>query len=191
MAKRVGIDRDAVIRAAAKIADDQGWDALTLAGVAKKLRVRSPSLYNHVGGLEGLRRELKLLALRDLTAALSRATSRQIARRRRPSSGRRLSRPSSSAIAELTRPRWLPRPKTSRALEAAAGAIVETILSVLSGYGLDRCEGIHAIRALRSTVHGFAALEIAGGFGIPLDVDKSFDWLVSALLKGLSSAQMR
>jgi len=40
-------------------------------------------------------------------------------------------------------------------------------------------------------VHGFAALEIAGGFGIPLDVDKSFDWLVSALLKGLSSAQMR
>src|SRR3984957_10800163 len=73
MAKRVGIDKDAVVRAAAKIADDHGWDALTLARVAKKLRIRSPSLYNHVGGLEGLRRELKLLALRDLNVALSRA----------------------------------------------------------------------------------------------------------------------
>jgi len=39
-------------------------------------------------------------------------------------------------------------------------------------------------------VHGFAALEIAGGFGIPLDVDKSFEWLVSSLLKGLSSSSL-
>jgi len=80
-------------------------------------------------------------------------------------------------------------PKNDPALEAAAGHIVETILSVLSGYGLERREGLHAIRALRSTVHGFASLEIAGGFGIPLDVDKSFDWLVSALLNGLSSSR--
>ena len=74
MAKRVGIDKDAVVRAAAKIADDEGWDALTLARLAKKLRIQPPSLYNHVGGLEDLRRELKLLALRDLNLALSRAT---------------------------------------------------------------------------------------------------------------------
>jgi len=74
MAKRVGIDRDAVVRAAAKIADDEGWDALTLARVAGKLRVRSPSLYNHVGGLEALRRELKLLVMRELNTALTRAT---------------------------------------------------------------------------------------------------------------------
>src|SRR5260370_42016226 len=74
MAKRVGIDKDAVVRAAAKIADDYGWDALTLARVAKKLRVRPPSLYNHAGGLEGARRELNVLALRDLNTALSRAT---------------------------------------------------------------------------------------------------------------------
>ena len=30
---------------------------------------------------------------------------------------------------------------------------------------------------------------IAGGFGIPLDVDQSFEWLVSALLKGLSAVR--
>jgi len=190
MAKRVGIDRDAVIRAAAKIADDNGWDALTLASVAKKLRIRSPSLYNHVGGLEGIRRELKLLALRDLNAALTRATigkSRDDAVRALAAAYRAfVKRHRGTYTATM-----VAAPKNDPALEAAAGNIVETILSVLSGYGLDRREGIHAIRALRSTVHGFAALEIAGGFGIPLDVDKSFDWLVSALLKGLPSAQGR
>ena len=82
-------------------------------------------------------------------------------------------------------------PKNAPAIEAAAGQIVETCLSVLSGYGLDRREGLHAIRAIRSAVHGFVALEIAGGFGIPLDVDKSFEWLISALLKGLSPTRSR
>jgi AcrR family transcriptional regulator len=188
MAKRVGIDKDAVVRAAVKIADDHGWDALTLARVAKKLRIRSPSLYNHVGGLEGLRRELKLLALRDLNAALSRATigkSRDDAVRGLAAAYRAFVKRHPGTYAAT----MVAAPKNDPAMEAAASNIVETILSVLSGYGLDRREGIHAIRALRSTVHGFAALEIAGGFGIPLDVDKSFEWLVSALLAGLSAAR--
>ena len=188
MAKRVGIDKDAVIRAAAKIADDHGWDALTLARVAKKLRIRSPSLYNHVGGLEGLRRELKLLALRDLNVALSRATvgkSRDDAVRGLAAAYRAYVKRHPGTYAATT----VAAPKNDPAMEAAASNIVETILSVLGGYGLDRREGLHAIRALRSTVHGFATLEIAGGFGIPLDVDKSFEWLVSALLAGLSAAR--
>ena len=189
MAKRVGIDRDAVVRAAAKIADDEGWDALTLARVAGKLRVRSPSLYNHVGGLEALRRELKLLVMRELNTALTRATigkSRDDAVRALAAAYRAFVKRHPGTYAAT----MVAAPKNDPAVEAAAGHIVETFLSVLSGYGLDRREGIHAIRAMRSAVHGFAALEIAGGFGIPLDVDKSFDWLVSSLLKGLSSSAL-
>lgn len=189
MAKRVGIDRDAVVRAAAKIADDEGWDALTLARVAGKLRVRSPSLYNHVGGLEALRRELKLLVMRELNTALTRATigkSRDDAVRALAVAYRAFVKRHPGTYAAT----MVAAPKNDPAVEAAAGQIVETLLSVLSGYGLDRREGIHAIRAMRSAVHGFAALEIAGGFGIPLDVDKSFDWLVASLLKGLSSSAL-
>lgn len=189
MAKRVGINLDAVVRAAAKIADDEGWDALTLARVAGKLRVRSPSLYNHVGGLEALRRELKLLVMRELNTALTRATigkSRDDAVRALAVAYRAFVKRHPGTYAAT----MVAAPKNDPAVEAAAGHIVETLMSVLSGYGLDRREGIHAIRAMRSAVHGFAALEIAGGFGIPLDVDKSFDWLVSSLLKGLSSSAL-
>ena len=189
MAKRVGIDRDAVVRAAAKIADAEGWDALTLARVAGKLRVRSPSLYNHVGGLEALRRELKLLVMRELNTALTRATigkSRDDAVRALAAAYRAFVKRHPGTYSAT----MVAAPKNDPAVEAAAGHLVETCLSVLSGYGLDRREGIHAIRAMRSAVHGFAALEIAGGFGIPLDVDKSFDWLVSSLLKGLSSSAL-
>ncbi|MGC1400903.1 TetR/AcrR family transcriptional regulator, partial [Candidatus Binatus sp.] len=148
MAKRVGINRDAVVRAAAKIADDDGWDALTLACVAKKLRVRSPSLYNHVGGLEGIRRELKLLALRDLNTALSRATigkSRDDAVRGLAAAYRAFVKHHPGTYAAT----MVAAPKNDPAVEAAAGQVVETCLSVLSGYELERREGLHAIRAMR------------------------------------------
>ncbi len=190
MATRVGINKDAVVRAAAKIADDQGWDALTLARVAAKLRIRPPSLYNHVGGLEGLRRELKLLALRDLNSALGRATigkSRDDAVRGLAAAYRAFVKRHPGIYAAT----MVAAPRNDSSLEAAGDEVVATCLSVLSGYGLDRREGLHALRAVRSAVHGFVALETAGGFGIPLDVDKSFDWLVSALLTGLSSPRSK
>jgi hypothetical protein len=36
-----------------------------------------------------------------------------------------------------------------------------------------------------SQVHGFATLENAGGFGIPLDLNESFGWLVAMTVAGL------
>jgi len=186
LATHAGVTKDAVVRAAAKIADAKGWDALTLAKVAAKLRIRSPSLYNHVGGLEELRRELKLLALRDLGAALSRATigkSRDDAVRGLAAAYRTFVKQHPGIYAAT----MIAAVRGDAELNAAGDQIVETCLAVVRGYGLNRRDGIHAVRAMRSAVHGFVALESAGGFGIPLDVDDSFEWLVSALLSGFTA----
>ena len=40
-------------------------------------------------------------------------------------------------------------------------------------------------RGLRSVAHAFATLEVAHGFGIPLDLDGSFDRLLRAFVAGL------
>ena len=68
-------------------------------------------------------------------------------------------------------------PNTSRRDERAVG----TIYAVLLGYGLTRSDAVDATRALRSALHGFVTLENAGGFGLPQDVDRSFDRLVMAM----------
>ena len=58
---------------------------------------------------------------------------------------------------------------------------------------LDRRTGAdHAIqseeyRAVRSALHGFVSLEHAGGFGLPVDIDRSFDRLVTAMDRALAS----
>jgi hypothetical protein len=70
-------------------------------------------------------------------------------------------------------------------LIAAAGELLEIVMVVLEPYGFDEEERLHAVRALRSILHGFVDLEAAGGFGMNLDRDESFRRLVQILVDGL------
>ncbi|MDX6723503.1 MAG: hypothetical protein QOD73_1907, partial [Solirubrobacteraceae bacterium] len=70
-------------------------------------------------------------------------------------------------------------------LAGAARSAVEVMLAILRGYGLEGDEAIHGARALRSALHGFVSLEVAGGFGLPVALDESFDRMVAALARGI------
>ena len=45
---------------------------------------------------------------------------------------------------------------------------------------------VDATRACRAALHGFVSLEAAGGFGLPVDVDRSYERLIDALDVSLS-----
>ena len=70
---------------------------------------------------------------------------------------------------------------------AAASRLVDVNLAILRGYGLEGDDAIHAARAVRSALHGFVSLETGDGFGIPLDLDESFAWLVATVHHGLAA----
>ncbi len=70
-------------------------------------------------------------------------------------------------------------------LQAVEREVIGVVLDVLSSYGLRGDDALHAARGLRSVVHGFATLESAGGFGIPLEVDESFRRLIRTFVGGL------
>src|SRR5438128_11655467 len=74
MSHRVGLDHATVVEAAAKLVDEEGLEQLSLGRLAERLGVRTPSLYNHVAGLPGLKRDLALYCLRDLLDRIQRAT---------------------------------------------------------------------------------------------------------------------
>lgn len=77
MARKAGLERKDVLDAAAQIADADGLDAVTLVSVANRLGIRAPSLYAHVDGLDGLRRQLALHAAVAMADALQRAADRR------------------------------------------------------------------------------------------------------------------
>jgi AcrR family transcriptional regulator len=181
---RAGLDHDVVVTAAAQIADADGLDAVTLARVAASLHVKPPSLYNHVAGRDGLLRGVALLGLDELAAKL-----REAAIGRSGADGLQ-------ATAQAYRAYVLAHPGRYAAgaiaapapddleHQAAGAAVLDVLRGVLRSWSLDEEQTLHALRGVRSAVHGFASLEAAGGFGIKLDLDASFEHLVAALAAG-------
>lgn len=184
MARSVGIDRGQVIEVAAELADAHGLEKLTLAQVAARLGIRLPSLYNHVDGLPDLYHELALLAGRQLLERISRAAIGKAADAAVIAVGqayRRYVLEHPGRYAAIVR---APAPDDVE-LQQVGQAIIEVVLAVLEPYGLDEEAAIHAVRGLRSIAHGFATLELAGGFGMALDRDESFLRLLRAYATGL------
>src|ERR671916_238881 len=184
---RAGLGREVVVEAAASLADEKGLEAVTLSGLASELGIRTPSLYNHVAGLGGLRRELALMGVHELGQRLSRAAAGKAADEgifglAQAYRGFVKERP--GLYAATVRSYRLSHPDDPE-LAQAEGRAFEPVLAVLASYGLSGEEALHAARGLRSVAHGFATLEVAGGFGIALDPEESFVRLLRAFAAGL------
>jgi AcrR family transcriptional regulator len=168
-----------VVREAAAVADEVGLERLTLAAVAERFGVALPSLYKHVRGLGGLRRDLAVLGVRELTAALSKAAvgrARGDALRSIAHAYRDYARAHPGRYAASVR---APAPDDAEHLEVNDDALA-VVRAVLAGYGITGADAVDAIRTLRATLHGFVTLEAAGGFGLPQSVDASFTRLAGA-----------
>ncbi len=183
---RAGLSRARVVDEAAELADEVGLEGLTLAALAERLGVRQPSLYKHLDSLAGLRRSISLKAKGELGDVLLRAA---------------VGRSGADAItvmagayrewalehpARYTAAQWIAGPEDEEDTAASLGAI-QVISDVLTAYELRGDDAIDAIRAFRSTLHGFVSLEAAGSFGLDRDLDRSFDRLVRGFVITLTS----
>jgi len=186
---RVRLNRPAVIRAAAGLVNAEGADALTINRLARELGVQPPSLYNHIESLADLWSELALLSTTTLGDRLMKASIGKSG----PEAIRAIAQAYRAYIQEfpglyqasLRASRNLPLPDSR--LQAAEDQVVQVVLAVIASFGLSGEEAVHAVRALRSAVHGFATLEVAGGFGFPLSRDESFDRLIAMVIRWLEN----
>jgi AcrR family transcriptional regulator len=180
---RVGLSPAAVVDAAIALLDEEGQAALTLAAVAGRTGVATPSLYKHVTSLAELRRLIALRALEEMTdhlrdAALGRSGDEAVTELMLAFRDYATTHPGRYALLPQT-------PQTDPDLAAAGTRLVEVFLAVLRGYGLTGSDAIHATRSLRAAAHGFVSLESAGGFGLPEDLDTSYRTLIAMMIAGL------
>lgn len=180
---RAGLSTAAVVDAALAAVDEAGLDALTLSAVAGRTGVATPSLYKHVAGLGELRTLLGIRVLDEMTERFTAAV---------------LGRSGDDAVAALlhayrdyvrehpARYAAMPLdPLHDPALAAAGGWQLQVVLATLRAYGLEDSAAVHAARCLRAVAHGFASLEAGGGFGLPEDLDQTYDQLVRAVIASL------
>ncbi len=183
---RAGLTETRVVEEGERIADEVGLSSLTLAALAERLGVRQPSLYKHVAGTDGLRRSIAIRAKIELAAVLRRAT---------------VGRARGDAIASMARAyrAWAKQHPGRYAAaqrapvrgdhedEAASAEAVQVAFDVMAGYNLRDGDAVDAIRGLRAALHGFVSLEAASGFGMPVDIDRSFERLVVGLARAFDA----
>ncbi|KAF2776636.1 MULTISPECIES: TetR-like C-terminal domain-containing protein [unclassified Streptomyces] len=177
---RLGLTTGRVVAAAADLADEQGLDGVTVSALARRFGVRDASLYTHVRNLQDLRVRVALLAGGELIEEIAQAVAG------------RAGKEALAAFAGAYRAYALRHPgryaatqiRVDQALVADSPALrrtAEITYGMLRAYGLTEPDLTDAVRLLRSTFHGYCALEASGGFGAPRDVRASWDKAVDAL----------
>ena len=188
---RAGLSGAEVVAAAAGLADEAGYAGLTMGLLADRLGVRPPSLYKHVGGLADLQHRVATLAMTELGDVIRDAVQ---GRAGLDALTGLLTAVRDYVAAHPGRYAATVRPEFSGPddpLLVASTRVISSIAAVLRGYGIGDEEMDHAIRTVRSTIHGFAMLNASQSFQWDADPDQSFDWMIRFIDRGLRDASAR
>ncbi|MFJ2237741.1 TetR-like C-terminal domain-containing protein [Streptomyces sp. NPDC087859] len=177
---RAGITPDRLTAAAADLADEVGFESVTLSALARRFGVKDASLYSHVRNLQELRTRVALLAGGEMIDRIAVAVAG------------RAGKDALAAFAGAYREYALECPgryaatqiRIDQALVADSPGLrrtAEITYGMLRAYGLEEPDLTDAVRLLRSTFHGYCALEASGSFGAPRDVQKSWKRTIDAL----------
>jgi AcrR family transcriptional regulator len=174
------------------LVDDTGIDGLSLAAVAASAGVAVPSLYKHIGSLADLRRAVAVVGLRRLareSAAVTVGRSGEEALRALAHGIRAFAAGHPGLYGATQVAPHADDPADSEQSTAAAD-VVAIVVAVLRGFSLPEPALVPAVRVVRSAIHGFVDLEAHGGFGLPEDLDDSFEVLLDVLTAGLRTANL-
>ena len=186
MAARRGVTADRVA-AAALAALDEAERVIDVrpSVVAKRLGIRSQSLYAHVDGAAGLRRLLALRSLDDLAEAV---TTAAVGRSGRDAAEAVVRAHLSFALAHPGRfSAAIHPPGGDPDLEAAIKRVSRPLQTVLQSLGLDDRPRVHWTRLQLAVTAGFASLVHGEQLTLAPGVDDTVEHLVAMLLGHLDA----
>lgn len=182
---KIALKKEAIMQAAGELANEYGSENLSVALLAKKLNIKPPSLYNHFNGLADLKRALAIYSLERLHENLV-GEANGI-----PLGEARVLALSKGYLAFARKEPGLyeaalaaPDP-ADHDVFSAGKKVVDLVVEAVEPLGLKEDEALHAVRGLRSLMHGFASLEGKGGFGLSLDLEESYERAIQAFIAGL------
>ena len=177
---RAGLTPERLTRAAAELADEVGFDQVTVSALARRFDVKVASLYSHLKSSQDLRTRIALFALEELADRVAAAVAGRAAK------------DALAAFADAYRDYAREHPGRYDAARlrldpetAAASAGVrhaQMTRAILRGYDLTEPDQTHAVRMLGAVFHGYVSLEMAGGFShTAVDSQESWTWVLDSL----------
>lgn len=182
---RAGLNAERLARAGAELADEAGFDKVTVPALARRFDVATASLYAHIRSSHDLKVRIALLALEELADRVAEAVAGR--------AGKDALLAFAGAYRDYAKEhpgRYAATRLPLDAETAAASAGVRharMTRAILRGYDLGEPEQTHAVRMLGGMFHGFVSLELAGGFSHSAPgAEESWTWIL-----GFLDAQLR
>lgn len=177
---RAGLTGERLTRAAAELADEVGFDKVTVAALARRFGVKEASLYSHIKNAHDLKTRVALLALAELAdevaaAVAGRAGKDALVAFAGAYRGYAKRHPGRYAAARMEL-------DLETALASAGRRHADMTRAILRAYDLPEPDQTDAVRMLGSVFHGYVSLETAGAFQHhPRDVEASWERTLDAL----------
>jgi len=177
-------DREAILRTALEIVETQGWSALSMRELARKLGLRASSLYHHFSDRNAIENALGAKASISLLLALKSASAGQKGKARIQSL-------STAYVDFATHNQVLYHliagVPTSSDTHPDGKALWNLLLDAVGALTGDK-DDTSAVVALWAFLHGYVTLEAAGKFGSS-GAEGGLERGLSALLTGLAKKQ--
>ncbi|MES0491036.1 MAG: WHG domain-containing protein [Leptospirales bacterium] len=168
----LAMNESEIINKAIVIANGEGFQALTIAKLAREFNVKPPSLYKHIQSLNDIYDELGIIFMQEIIQIIHTnafGLSGEMAIREVCNSFRSYALKNPGLYQSMQ----IIHIKRSPAYQEIAVSLIQLLSRVIEPYVQNQAK-IHAIRFLRCILHGFIDLEVQNGFGLPEDIDTSF-----------------
>lgn len=183
-----GLTKEIVLAEAVRLIEESGQSTISLHELARRLNIKTPSLYNHIKNTKDLQHEIFQYAIGRFVANQNAATEG----RQRDDAVRAFAKAyyqfatENKGLYRLIMSMPLDNDETEKAM---AVPLLETAMNLLSGYGLSDEAIAHWQRVLRAILHGFIAQEDLGYFYYykDADVEKSLEIAIQCFLNGLQA----
>ncbi len=186
---RKGLTKELLVDAAVELIEEQGNHAFSLNELARKLGVKTASLYNHIDNME------------DLIGAVGVSVAKMIKQSELDAIKGKSRDEALFALCNAYRMFALKHVDLYKVImgmqkdknaftEASCGEMIEPIMLVLSDYNITESDKMHWQRILRAIMHGFITHEYAGGFRhFPVEYSKTYQLAIETVILGLSRAE--
>ena len=184
-----GLTKEIIVKEAVACIEETGQPAISLHELARRLGIKAPSLYNHIKNTRELQHEVLQYAIGQFVANQKAATAGK-----KKDEAVKAFAEAYYAFAAQHKGLYrlimsIPSKEDERAKEIAV-PLLDTVVAILSDYGLAGDAVAHWQRVFRAILHGFISQEDLGYFYYynSLDLKKSRDIAVQCFLDGLHAA---
>lgn len=187
---RAGLDKNTIVEKAAQLANQIGLENIQLKTLAESLNIQSPSLYNHIKGLDDLHHELMLYGWRKMEEKMLEVSAEV------GDNGyvawEAICRAFYSYATEnpgvFSAMLWYNKYHDNET-QKVTERLFSTCFQITSALGISEDNCNHLIRTFRAFLEGYCLLVNNGSFGHELSVEDSFNLSLQVLIAGMKELE--